>query len=70
MYACILETGRGFFEGVCPPSDATAHSRDPPPPPLNSRSVSLFASTASGASRRSESLFAAQISCALQEGAG
>jgi hypothetical protein len=31
MYACILETGRGFFEGVCTPSKATAHSYDPPP---------------------------------------
>src|SRR5829696_463198 len=26
------EIGRGFFEGVCPPSNATAHSCDPPPP--------------------------------------
>jgi hypothetical protein len=24
MYACICETGRGFFEVVCAPSDATA----------------------------------------------
>jgi hypothetical protein len=32
MYACIRETGRGFFEGVCAPSDATAIFRDPPPP--------------------------------------
>jgi hypothetical protein len=32
MYACILEIGRGFFEGVCTPSDATAQLRDPPPP--------------------------------------
>jgi len=31
MYACILEIGRRFFEGVCPPSNATAHSYDPPP---------------------------------------
>src|SRR5215217_8977434 len=31
MYVCILETGRGFFEGVCTPSNATAHSCDPPP---------------------------------------
>jgi hypothetical protein len=31
MYAYILETGRGFFEGVCAPSNATAHVRDPPP---------------------------------------
>jgi hypothetical protein len=33
MYACIRETERGFFEGVCPPSSATAHLRDPPPTP-------------------------------------
>jgi len=32
MYACISETGSGFFEGVCAPSNATANSRDPPPP--------------------------------------
>jgi hypothetical protein len=31
MYACIHETRRGFFGGVCTPSDATAHSCDPPP---------------------------------------
>jgi hypothetical protein len=29
MYACILETGRGFVEGVCTPSNATAHSYAP-----------------------------------------
>jgi hypothetical protein len=32
MYACISVIGYGFFEGVCTPSDATAHSCDPPPP--------------------------------------
>ena len=32
MYACILETGRGFFEGVCVLSDQTRISPDPPPP--------------------------------------
>jgi hypothetical protein len=31
MYACIPEDGGGFFEGVCTPSDATAHLCDPPP---------------------------------------
>src|SRR5215217_8085072 len=31
MYACILETGRGFFEGVCAPGNASAYFRDPPP---------------------------------------
>jgi hypothetical protein len=36
MYACILEIGCGFFAVVCTPSDATAHSCDPPPP-LDSR---------------------------------
>jgi hypothetical protein len=30
MYASIHETGRGFFEGVRTPSNATAHSYDPP----------------------------------------
>src|SRR3954469_12885356 len=39
-YACLLETGRGFFEAVCGPSDATAHLRDPPPTvPHTSRMV-------------------------------
>jgi len=32
MYACIPEIGRGFFDVVCIPSNATAHSCDPPPP--------------------------------------
>jgi hypothetical protein len=32
MYACVHETGRGFFDGVCTPSNATAHFGDPPPP--------------------------------------
>jgi len=31
MYACVLETRRGFFDGVCVPIAATAHFRDPPP---------------------------------------
>ena len=31
MYACNRETGRRFFEGVCPPSSTTAHLRDLPP---------------------------------------
>ena len=35
MYACILEIGRGFFEGGVPPSSTTAYRRDPPP--YNSR---------------------------------
>jgi hypothetical protein len=39
MYACILETGRGFFEGVCTPGNATANFRDPPPPSLKRRLV-------------------------------
>jgi hypothetical protein len=33
MYSCIPEFGRGFFEGVRAPSNATAKFRDPPPPP-------------------------------------
>jgi hypothetical protein len=32
MYACIRETGRGFFEEVCAPSNASANFCDPPPP--------------------------------------
>jgi hypothetical protein len=32
MYACFREIGRGFFEGVCPSSNATANFRDPPTP--------------------------------------
>src|ERR687889_729779 len=34
MYACNYGTGRGFFEGVCAPSKATAYFSDPPPPIL------------------------------------
>jgi hypothetical protein len=37
MYACILEMGGGFFEGVCTPSKATDHSYDPPPTPQYKR---------------------------------
>src|SRR5215204_3082600 len=33
MYACIRRIGCRFFGGVCAPSNATAHSCDPPPPP-------------------------------------
>jgi hypothetical protein len=36
MYACIPEIERGFFEGVCTLSNATANFRDPPLPPLDS----------------------------------
>ena len=32
MYAYTREAWRGFFEGVCTPSNATAHLDDPPPP--------------------------------------
>ena len=32
MYAYIHETERGFFEGVCPSSNATVYSYDPPSP--------------------------------------
>jgi hypothetical protein len=32
MYACIPDFGGGFFEGLCTPSNATAHSCDPSPP--------------------------------------
>jgi hypothetical protein len=31
MYACILEIGGGFFEGVCAPTNAAANFCDPPP---------------------------------------
>jgi hypothetical protein len=39
MYACNCETGRGFFAGVFTPSNATAHSCDPPPPSSKRRLV-------------------------------
>jgi hypothetical protein len=32
MYACVPKIERGFFEGVYAPSNATAHSYDPPHP--------------------------------------
>ena len=32
MYACNHENERGFFAGVCAPSDTTAYFRDPPHP--------------------------------------
>src|SRR5215212_7707113 len=33
IYACNCETRRGFFEGVCASSNATANLHDPPPTP-------------------------------------
>ena len=39
MYACSPEIRRGFFAGVCAPSNASAHSYDPPLLPLDSRST-------------------------------
>jgi len=39
MYACVLETECGFFEGVCAISNATAYLHDPPPPSLERRFV-------------------------------
>jgi hypothetical protein len=32
MYACILENGRGFIEGMCTLRYTTANFHDPPPP--------------------------------------
>ena len=32
MYACIRETGRGFFEVVCALITPARESHDPPPP--------------------------------------
>jgi len=40
MYACIPEIGGGFFQVVCTPRNATAHSCDPPPPAHTSRIIS------------------------------
>jgi hypothetical protein len=34
MYACINETGRGFFEGFRRSEDRPPTFRDPPPPLL------------------------------------
>jgi hypothetical protein len=31
MYAYLLKTEHGFFEGVCAPCNATAYFSDPPP---------------------------------------
>jgi hypothetical protein len=39
MYACVLETGCGFFGGVCTPSSTTAHLRNPPPLSLTIREL-------------------------------
>jgi hypothetical protein len=39
MYACIPETGRGFFEGVCTLVDIPAQFCDPPPPSFERRFV-------------------------------
>jgi hypothetical protein len=44
MYACIYETGGGFFEGVCALSDQACISSDPPSPAIRG---SLHGSTVS-----------------------
>src|SRR5215211_9024824 len=49
MYACILETGRGFFEGSVRLGRLVSISQDPPPP-CYSRMV-LCQPSASGGSR-------------------
>ena len=36
MYACVHETGHGYFAGVRALSDQGCISSDPPPPPHNS----------------------------------
>src|SRR5215208_434752 len=48
MYACIYETAGGFFERVCAPNDAPAHSYDPPPPTQENRSPIARAPARSG----------------------
>src|SRR5215208_6649396 len=47
MYACVRETGRGFFAWVRTPSNAAAQLHDPPPPSLKRRLL-LPCSTFSG----------------------
>jgi len=44
MYAYILETGRGFFEGVCALNERACISSDPPSPAIRG---SLHGSTVS-----------------------
>src|SRR5829696_140961 len=39
MHACNCETERGFFEGVCAPTNASAYFSDPPPLLHDSRIV-------------------------------
>ena len=41
MYACICETGRGFFAGVCRLEDRPLTFRDPPPLRLTFRELTL-----------------------------
>lgn len=55
MYACVRETGRGFFEGVCGKENWPPTFRDPPLPPGDSR-IGLCQRTVSSGSGRSEYL--------------
>jgi hypothetical protein len=48
MYACIPEIGRGFFEGVCAPSNVTAYFGDPPPTPTHNSLMACWTAPPQG----------------------
>ena len=61
MYACILETGVRFFEGVCTPSNATAHPYDPPPPATQEKRSPIARAPAQRGSRAALTWAALQL---------
>src|SRR5829696_103910 len=58
MYACSGETGNGFFEGVCAPSNATGNFSDPTPTDSRIASPEAFHSDACVAIAQLRSLLA------------
>src|SRR5215216_5240657 len=61
MYACIPKIGGAFFEGVCTPSNATAHSYDPPPPSTQEKRSPVARAPARSGSRASLTWAAIQL---------
>jgi hypothetical protein len=63
MYACVHQTGRGFFAGACRSEDLPPTFRDPPPPLCRSRIGVRVSIRANGADSMSSAPFARSAVC-------